>query len=50
MPNYETLYHIMVHAAAEALAALKQGNVWDAKCILIDAERKAEEKYISATN
>ena len=46
MPDYEELYHIMFSAAENALAALENGNVWDAKSILIEAERKAEERYI----
>lgn len=46
MPNYEQLYHLMVNASEDALAALESGNVWDAKRILIAAERQAEEKYI----
>ena len=47
MPDYEKLYHLMVNAAEDALAALESANVWDAKSILIEAERKAEELYIS---
>ena len=46
MPNYEQLYHLMVNASEDALAALESGNVWDAKRILIAAEQRAEEKYI----
>jgi len=48
MPNYEQLYHLMVAAAEDAIAALEVGNVWDAKRVLIDAERKAEERYIES--
>ena len=47
MPDYETLYHLMVNASEDALAALATGNVWDARRILIDAERRAEELYIA---
>ena len=46
MPNYEQLYHLMVNASEDALAALESGNVWDAKRILIAAERQAEQQYI----
>ena len=47
MPNYQELYCLMVNASEDALAALEAGNVWDAKRILIEAERKAEEMYIA---
>ena len=46
MPDFEYLYHIMVHAAEDAIDAMEIGNVWDAKRILIDAERRAEARYI----
>lgn len=46
MPNYEQLYHLMVNASEKALAALENGNVWDAKRILVEVEREAEERYI----
>ena len=48
MPNYEYLYHLMVGAAEDAIAALEGGNVWDAKNLLIAAERRAEELYLAA--
>ena len=47
MPDYEKLYHLMVNAAEDALAALENANVWDAKNVRMEAERKAEELYIS---
>ncbi len=46
MPDFEYLYHTMVHAAEDAIDAMEYGNVWDAKRILIDAERRAEARYI----
>ena len=46
MPDYETLYHLMVNAAEDALAALETGNIWDARRILTAAEQEAEERYI----
>lgn len=46
MPDFEHLYHLMVNAAEDAIAALEGGNVWDAKRILIDAEQRAEGLYI----
>jgi len=48
MPDYEKLYHLMVNAAEDALAALEAANVWDAKRILIDAEQRAEELYLQS--
>ena len=52
MPDFEYLYHTMVHAAEDAIDAMEGGNVWDANRILIDAERRAETRYIdeSATD
>ena len=48
MPDYEALYHLMVNASEDALDALEAGNVWDARRILIEAERAAEERYLEA--
>ncbi|MBQ9719458.1 MAG: hypothetical protein IJV64_02065, partial [Oscillospiraceae bacterium] len=49
MPDYEKLYHLMVNAAEDALAALESGNIWDARRILTAAEQEAEEQYIENT-
>jgi hypothetical protein len=48
MPDYEKLYHLMVNAAEDALTALEDANIWDAKRILIDAEQRAEENYVTS--
>ena len=48
MPDYEKLYHIMLTASEDAIAMLELGDIWDAKRILIEAERRAEEVYIEA--
>ena len=48
MPDYKLLYHIMVKAAEDALAALENGNVGIAKEVLIAAEQEAEELYIES--
>lgn len=48
MPDYETMYHLMVNAAEDALAVLKTGNVWDARRLLIEAEQKAEALYLQS--
>ena len=46
MPDYEKLYHPMVGAAEDALAALETGNIWDARRILTAAEQEAEDRYV----
>lgn len=37
-------------AGAGALAALEDANIWDARRILIDAEQRAEENYVTSTD
>ena len=49
MPDYEKLYHRMVNASEDALAALEAGHPARAREILIAAERRAEEAYLSET-
>ena len=49
MPDFETLYHIMVNASENAIDALEKQNFGEAKRILIDAEQRAEEIYITST-
>ena len=46
MPDYEKLYHLMVNASEDALAALEAGNPARAREILISAEQRAEDAYI----
>ena len=48
MVNYQQLYHLMVNASENALAALEAGNPLLAQKILTDAEREAEERVLSA--
>ena len=48
MVNYEQLYHLMVNASEDALAAMEQQNYGTAREILIAAECRAEELYIRA--
>ena len=50
MVDYKELYHIMVNAAEDALAAMERGNVWDARRILIDGEQRAEERFIQTAD
>ena len=49
MPDFESLYHIMVNASEDAIDALEKQNFGEAKRILIDAEQRAEEVYITST-
>ena len=44
MPDYEKLYHLMVHAAEDALSALEAGDAERARQLLIAAEPDAEER------
>ena len=46
VPDYEKLYHLMVNASEDALAALEAGNPARAREILISAEQRAEDAYI----
>ena len=46
MADYEKLYHLMVIAAENAIAALEQQHYESARDILIRAEENAEELYI----
>ena len=48
MVNYEQLYHLMVNASEDALAAMEQQNYGTAREILVAAECRAEELYIRA--
>lgn len=46
--DYKSLYFSLFGAAADAAEALERGNPELAKTILIEAQRKAEDNYISA--
>ena len=48
MMNYQQLYHLMVNASEQALAALEAQTPEEARAILIAAEREAEEQVLSA--
>ena len=45
--DYKSLYFSLFAAVADATEALEQGNSELAKTILIEAQRMAEEGYIS---
>jgi len=49
MPDYKKLYHLLFSAAEDAVTALESANIWAARRILIDAERRAEEAYLKST-
>ena len=48
MTDYEALYHLMINASEDALAAMERLDFGTAKKTLISAELKAEEMYIAA--
>ena len=47
--NYKELYHLMVNASEDALAAIEKQNFGQAREILIAAEQEAEERYLLQT-
>ncbi len=47
MPDFEAMYHWMVNASEDAIKALDANDPATARRILIDAELRAEEAYIS---
>jgi len=49
MPDYAKLYHMMVNASEDAIAAIDKGNPRKARAILIAAELAAEELYLRQT-
>ena len=49
LPNYEELYHLMVNASEDAIAAIEKQNYGQAREILIAAEQEAEERYLQQT-
>lgn len=46
--NYQKLYTKLFNAATDALEALEQLNVGQARDILRQAQQEAEEEYLSA--
>lgn len=47
MEDYKSLYFSLFGAVADATDALEQGNLELARTILIEAQKTAEENYIS---
>ncbi len=50
MENYQKMYSLLFNAITDALAQIKDQNYGDAKDMLISAQQKAEEMYITAQN
>ena len=50
MANYNKMYSLLFNAITDALEKLEKQNLGDAKDILISAQQKAEEIYITAEN
>lgn len=48
MADYQKLYTKLFNAATDALEALEQLNVGQARDILRQAQQEAEEEYLSA--
>ena len=47
MPDYQKLYTFMFNAGTDALRALENLDIGQAKKIICEAQRQAEERYIS---
>ena len=45
---YKKMYFHLFNAITDALNTLEQGNIWDAKRLLMEAQCATEELYISA--
>ncbi len=48
MPDFEEMYFLLFAATADAIQALEEGKLDRAREILIAAELRGEEQYISA--
>ena len=48
MQLYQTLYHILFNAATDALRALETGDAETASAILIRAQQRAEDVWVTA--
>ena len=46
--NYEKMYHLLFNAITDALEQMEKQNYGTAKDLLITAQQKAEEIYMSA--
>ena len=50
MENYQKMYSLLFNAITDALAQIENQNYGDAKDMLISAQQKAEEMYITSNN
>ncbi len=50
MANYDKMYSLLFNAITDALEKLEKQNLGDAKDILISAQQKEEDLYITAEN
>ena len=50
MANYDKMYSLLFNAITDALEQIEQQNFGSAKDLLIAAQQKAEEIYITAEN
>ena len=48
--DYEKLYHLLFNAITDALKQMESQNYGDAEELLVAAQQKAEEIYITAEN
>ena len=48
--DYEKLYHLLFNAITDALEQMESQNYGDAEELLVAAQQKAEEIYITAEN
>ena len=44
---YEKMYHRLFNAITDALRLLEEGNIWEAKKLLMDVQGETEEMYMS---
>ena len=50
MTDYQKMYTTLFNAVTDALEKMEAQNYGDAKALLISAQQKAEEIYITAEN
>ena len=48
--DYEKLYHLLFNAITDAVEQMESQNYGDAKELLVAAQQKVEEIYITAEN
>lgn len=48
--DYEKLYHLLFNAITDAVEQMESQNYGDTKELLVAAQQKAEEIYITAEN